>query len=214
MTARHAPAGTKLKQWAERHCSADTLESLVLPVVADLQYEDSSSVGRPNVYRRLIRLRGYIAIAKVIGLHCLHHRRAHVMARKPAPARVAGSSAGWSSIMSEPNRNAVLVGAGLLIAAVAFAGGRLSAPTPTPATDTRFVSSIGSGEDYRALQRSVDEQRREAAERDRKIQQELAQQRFDIEMERTKADRARIDAETELGRQRTQQMIDELNRRQ
>ncbi len=137
------------------------------------------------------------------------------MARKLAPSRVAVSGGDWSSIMSEPNGKALLVGAGMLVAAVAFAAGRFSvpAPVPAPAMETRFVSSAGPSADYLALQRSVEDQRRDAAERDRKIQQELAQQRFDIEMESAKAERARIDAETELGRQRTQQMINEMNRR-
>ena len=41
MTARRVPVGTKVRAWAERHCDAETLDTLILPAIADLQYEDS-----------------------------------------------------------------------------------------------------------------------------------------------------------------------------
>ena len=112
--------------------------------------------------------------------------------------------------MSESSRNQLfMIGAGVLVAAVAFAAGRLSAPAPSPMWETPVVRSADASDDYRAIQRSIDEQRREAAERDKRIQQDLERQRFDAEMERTKAERARIDAETELARQQTQQALDQ-----
>ncbi len=213
MTARHAPIGRKLKAWAEQHCSPETVASIVMPAIADLQYEDAASAGRPAVARWSVRLRGYVAFGKAIGLHCLQDRRPPVTARKLAPSPAAGGGGVWSSIMSEPKGKAILVGAGLVDAVVAFAAGRLSAPAPATAAEVREVSSAALSDDYPALRRSFEDERREAAERDRKIQQELAQQRYDLEMERAKAERARIDAETELARQRTQEMIDALDRR-
>ncbi len=212
MTTRRPPVGRKLKAWAERRCSPDTVASIVMPAIADLQYEDAASAGRPAIARWSVRLRGYVAFGKAIGLHCLQDRRPPVTARKLAPSPAAGGGV-WSSIMSEPKGKAILVGAGLVVAVVAFAAGRLSAPAPAPAAEVREVSSAALSDDYPALRRSFEDERREAAERDRKIQQELAQQRYDLEMERAKAERARIDAETELARQRTQEMIDALDRR-
>ena len=112
--------------------------------------------------------------------------------------------------MTESIRNQLsMIGAGVLVAAVAFVAGRLSAHAPAPTWETPVARSAAASEDYRAIQRSIDDQRREAAERDGKLQQELAQQRYDAETERVKAERARIDAETQLSWQKTQQMLDQ-----
>jgi hypothetical protein len=114
--------------------------------------------------------------------------------------------------MSESSRNQLfMIGAGVLVAVVGFVAGRLSVPTParSPMWETSMASSAGAPDDYRAIQRSFDEQRREAAERDRRFQQQLDQQRYDAETERVKAERARIDEETQLSWQKTQQMLDQ-----
>jgi hypothetical protein len=51
------------------------LEALVLPIVADLQYEDSQA-RRGGVTRLVTRLRHYIGLASAMGLHDLCDRRA------------------------------------------------------------------------------------------------------------------------------------------
>jgi hypothetical protein len=63
--------------------------------------------------------------------------------------------------------------------------------------------------DYRAIERSIDDQRREAAERDQRLQLAFAQQRYDADTERVRAERARIDAETALASQQTQQLFEQ-----
>jgi len=102
-----------------------------------------------------------------------------------------------------------MIGAGVLVAAVGFLAGRLSAPAPTAVWEAPVVRSVDASVNYSAIQRSIDDQRREAAERDRRLQLELGQQRYDAEMERVKAERARIDAETELASQQTQQLFEQ-----
>jgi hypothetical protein len=210
MTVRRVPVGAKVRAWAERHCDAETLDTLILPAIADMQYEDAASLGRPGIVRWLIRLRGYVGLGEALGAHLVNRRAASVKASEVAVSPVTVSGGARSGIMSESSRNQLfMIGAGVLVAAVAFAAGRLSAPAPSPMWETPVVRSADASDDYRAIQRSIDEQRREAAERDKRIQQDLERQRFDAEMERTKAERARIDAETELARQQTQQALDQ-----
>jgi hypothetical protein len=50
------------------------LETLVLPIVADLQYEDSQAP-RTGVTRVIIRYRTYVGLVKALGLHYLSHGR-------------------------------------------------------------------------------------------------------------------------------------------
>jgi hypothetical protein len=208
MTAGRVPVGTKVRKWAERHCDAETLDTLILPAIADLQHEDAASLGRPGLVRWLIRLRGYIGLGEAVGAHLVSRRAATVHASEIAVSGVANTGGARTGNMSESNRNLLLtVGAGTLIAVVAFAAGRLSAPAP--AVETRLVASPDSSFEYRALRSSLDDQRREAEERDKRIRQQLDQQAFVAEVQRTNAERARIDAETEFARQRTQQALDQ-----
>jgi hypothetical protein len=215
MTVRRAPVGTRVKAWAERHCDGETLDRLILPAIADLQYEDDVSMGRPGIVRWAIRLRGYVGLGEAVAAH-LVSRHAAAAKTPEAPVSISATSGGArSGIMSESNRNLLLtVGAGMLVAGVAFGAGRLSAPAPaaSPMWETPPARSTAVSDDYRTLQRSIDEQRREAAERDRRFQQQLDQQRYDADMERARAERARIDAETELASQRTEQMWDQRRR--
>jgi hypothetical protein len=209
MTARRAPVGTRVKAWAERHCDAETLDTLILPAIADMQYEESASVGRPRVVGWAIRLRGYVGLGEALGAHLVRRRAASVKASEIAVSPVAISGGARSRIMSESHRNQLsMIGAGVLVAAVAFVAGRLSAPAPPRTWETPVVVSA-DGSDYRAIQRSIDDQRREAAERDTRLQRELEQQRYDAETERVKVDRARIEAETELASQQTQQLFEQ-----
>ena len=210
MTAPRLPVGARVKAWAERHCDAETLDRLVLPAVADLQYEDSASVGRPGIVRWAIRVRGYVGLGEALGTHLVNRRAASAKASDVAASPVTTSGGGRNGIMSEARRNQLfMIGAGVLVAAVAFVAGRLSIPAPAPTWETPVVTSADASADFRAIQRSIDDQRRETAERDGKLQQELDQQRFDAETERAKAERARIDAETQLSWQKTQQMLDQ-----
>lgn len=209
MTARRVPVGAKVRAWAERHCDAETLDTLILPAIADLQYEDRASVGRPGVVRWLIRLRGYLGLGEALGAHLVNRRAASVKALEVAVSPVLVSGGARSGIMSDSRRNQLsMIGAGVLVAGVAFVAGRLSAPAPPPTWATPVVVSA-EGSDNRAIQRSIDEQRREAAERDRRLQQDLEQQRYVADTERVRAERARIDAETELASQQTQQFFEQ-----
>jgi len=112
--------------------------------------------------------------------------------------------------MSEFSRNQLsMIGAGVLVAAVGFLAGRVSAPAPTAVREAPIVRSVDPSVNDGAIQRSLDDQRREAAERDRRLQQELEQQRYDADMANARAERARIDAETELASQQTQQLLEQ-----
>jgi hypothetical protein len=64
----------RLRRWAERHCSPEVLDTLILPVVADLQYEDARESGNAIV-RRFLRVRAYVGLAKALGLHYAIHGR-------------------------------------------------------------------------------------------------------------------------------------------
>jgi hypothetical protein len=210
MTVRRAPIGARVKAWAERHFDAETLDTLILPAVADMQYEDASSLGRPRMVRWLIRLRGDVGLGEALGVHLVSRRAAFVKVSGVAVSPVPVSGGARSGVMSESSRNQLsMIGAGVLVAAVAFVAGRLSVPAPTPPWETPVVVSAYASGDSRAVDRSLDDQRREAAERDRRFQQELAQQRFDAEKERVRAERARFDAETELASQQTQLLVEQ-----
>ena len=210
MTARRAPVGASVKAWAERHFDAETLDTLILPAIADIQYEDAASVGRPMVVRWLIRFRGYKGLGEALGAHLVNRRAASVKASGVAVPPMPVSGGARSGIMSESSRNQLsMIGAGVLVAAVAFVAGRLSVPAPPRTWETPVVVSADASGHYRVIERSLDDQRREAAERDGRLQQELEQQRYVAEQERVRAERARIDAETELASQQTQQLVEQ-----
>lgn len=61
--------GVRLRRWAERHCSPEVVDALVLPIVADLQYEDALD-GQNVVTRWFIRVRAYAGLVRALGLHC------------------------------------------------------------------------------------------------------------------------------------------------
>jgi hypothetical protein len=210
MTARPVPVGMRVKAWAERHCDAEALDTLILPAIADIQYEDAASLGRPILVRWLIRLRGYVGLGEVLGAHLVSRRTASVKASEVAVSPVLVSGGARSGIMSESSRHQLfMIGAGVFVAVVGFVAGRLSVPAPTAVWEAPVVRSVDASVGYRAIERSLDDQRREAAERDKRLQQELEQQRYDAETERVKAERARVDAETELASQQTQQLFEQ-----
>jgi hypothetical protein len=62
--------GTRLRSWAGYVCSPATMERLIDPVLADLQYEHEGAcaTGQPR-HRRWIRINGYLAFWRVLLLH-------------------------------------------------------------------------------------------------------------------------------------------------
>lgn len=48
MTTRKAPVGAMVRAWAERHCDAETLDTLILPAIADMQYRSLLPLGGPG----------------------------------------------------------------------------------------------------------------------------------------------------------------------
>jgi hypothetical protein len=69
-----ARVGLRLRRWTEQHCSPDVVDTLVLPILADLQYEDAAAQGNA-VVRRFLRVRAYVGLAKALGLHYAIHGR-------------------------------------------------------------------------------------------------------------------------------------------
>ena len=58
--------GDRLRAFAARACSADTMARLIDPVIADLQVEYSQALRQGRTWRsRWVRLAGYVAFAKV-----------------------------------------------------------------------------------------------------------------------------------------------------
>lgn len=63
-----ARVGVRLRRWAEEHCCPEVVDSLILPVVADLQYEDAATEGNA-LGRWWSRMRNYAGLARALGLH-------------------------------------------------------------------------------------------------------------------------------------------------
>ena len=61
--------GQRLRDVAQKLCSPATLENLVDPIVADLQYEWTRARGRRPMIQAWVRLIGYAAFAKALALH-------------------------------------------------------------------------------------------------------------------------------------------------
>jgi hypothetical protein len=62
--------GDRLRLLASRVCQPRAMERLIEPVIADLQCEDAAAQTRGQVWRgRWIRLAGYVAFWKVLGMH-------------------------------------------------------------------------------------------------------------------------------------------------
>jgi lipopolysaccharide export system permease LptF/LptG-like protein len=62
--------GTHLQRWASRICSAETMERLIDPALADLQHEFEKASGRGRTWqKRIALLRGYVAFWKLLTLY-------------------------------------------------------------------------------------------------------------------------------------------------
>lgn len=62
--------GHRLREWARRVCSEETMIRLIDPLIADLQYEATETSRDPRRRRRLwILAAGYFAFWKVVALH-------------------------------------------------------------------------------------------------------------------------------------------------
>jgi hypothetical protein len=82
---QHVRPGTWLIRWAERNCSQELREGVVLPIVADLQYE-AGQAGRWSLDRVAAYLRHYVGLARAMGYHQLSAPRSPV----PKPRPIAG----------------------------------------------------------------------------------------------------------------------------
>ena len=80
---QHAQPGTWLMRWAERHCSPEVREGVVLPIVADLQYE-AGQAGSRSFARVAAYLRHYVGLARAMGYHQLSAPRSPGLKSKPA----------------------------------------------------------------------------------------------------------------------------------
>jgi lipopolysaccharide export system permease LptF/LptG-like protein len=61
--------GMSLRRWASRVCSAETMERLIDPALADLQHEYEQASGRGRTWQtRIALLRGYVAFWKLLTL--------------------------------------------------------------------------------------------------------------------------------------------------
>ena len=76
-----APPGAWLMRWAERHCSPVVRDGIVLPIVADLQYE-ASQAGTRWFARAIVYLRHCIGLAQAMGYHHLSARRSSALSPK------------------------------------------------------------------------------------------------------------------------------------
>jgi hypothetical protein len=63
-------AGTRLLRWAEKCCARDVVESIVRPIIADLQFEDATG-SRSRVASGFRRLRAYLALARALAVHAV-----------------------------------------------------------------------------------------------------------------------------------------------
>ncbi len=91
MTPGHRSAacvGVRLRRWAERHCSQEVLDALILPVVADLQDEEAVSQGNA-LLRWSSRVRNYAGLAKALGLHLAIYGRFRMSDSTPSPRLTA-----------------------------------------------------------------------------------------------------------------------------
>ena len=60
--------GTRFHGWSRRHLTPEFVETVVTPLVADMQFEELQSRGRRRWIRRLICIRGYFAAVNSLGL--------------------------------------------------------------------------------------------------------------------------------------------------
>jgi hypothetical protein len=69
MTTRRI--GTRLIGWSERLLTPDFVDNLVLPVIADMQFEQEAAAQCPVTVRHWTRLKAYLVFAKALGLGIL-----------------------------------------------------------------------------------------------------------------------------------------------
>jgi hypothetical protein len=71
--------GRRLRRLAQGVCSAETLEHLVDPIVADLQHEWIDAREHSPLTRGRVRLRGYAAFTKALALHMALASTSHLV---------------------------------------------------------------------------------------------------------------------------------------
>jgi hypothetical protein len=74
--------GARLLRWATRHCNARLVDDVVLPVVADMQFEAVTHDHRSPIVRGWIRFRGCVAFLRALGLAVLVHHGSTSMTPK------------------------------------------------------------------------------------------------------------------------------------
>jgi hypothetical protein len=72
-----ASACTRLLRWAEKYCPRDVVETIVRPIIADLQFEEAT-VSQSRVAKHFVRLRADLALLRALALHAVTRE----MARK------------------------------------------------------------------------------------------------------------------------------------
>lgn len=78
---KRARLGIRPKRWAEMHCDRDLLENVVLPTIADLQFEDATAP--PSVAAHwFLRVRAYVGLAQALALHSVTQGSASMDQRK------------------------------------------------------------------------------------------------------------------------------------
>jgi hypothetical protein len=65
-----ASAGTRLLRWADKNCARDVVESIVRPIIADLQFEEATGF-RSRVATHFVRLRADLALLRALALHAV-----------------------------------------------------------------------------------------------------------------------------------------------
>ena len=93
-----SPPGARLRSFTRRICTADTLQRVVDPLIADLQFEHASTMraGRPWRARRH-QLAGYLAFWKTLGIHASRVSVGAVLAWVTADDYAIGRTIGFSA---------------------------------------------------------------------------------------------------------------------
>ena len=63
--------GMTLLSWAARVCEPESIDTVALPIIADIQFEAQANAHRPLLARAWTRVRGYTAFFKAIALTVL-----------------------------------------------------------------------------------------------------------------------------------------------
>jgi hypothetical protein len=129
-------AATRLLRWAETYCPRDVVESIVRPILADLQFEDATG-SRSRLAKHAAQLRANLALMRALALHAV--------TRETAPKALRGDrKMRWMNGIL----GLVIMAVGLSLAGWAprafevFSGRTLPAPVSTDATAMAIWSGV------------------------------------------------------------------------